>query len=159
VAKDGIRVYDARARLLRRRALPTGLRAEGSAIDPAGNRLAVAAPRADGRSSELLLYRLDRAAPPRQLFAGPGLVEGLTWSIDGRVLGLALPDANQWVFLWPRERGRLRAVARIRGQFGGGAAAAGASGQAFPRLAGWCYAEPRDERPFPPCSSGAAPGF
>jgi hypothetical protein len=152
VAKDAIRVYGARGRLLLRRALPSGLRAEGSAIDPAGRRLAVAAPRADGRSSELLVYRLDRAVSPRQAFAGPGLIEGLTWSIDGRVLVLGLPEANQWVFLRPGERGRLRAVSRIRAQF-----AAGLSEGAFPRPAGWCYAEPREERPFPPCSSGAGP--
>ncbi|MGH2848607.1 MAG: WD40 repeat domain-containing protein, partial [Thermoleophilaceae bacterium] len=146
VTEAEIRVYDARGRLRRTLELPPRLRAESSAIDARGRRLAVAAQRADGRSSEVLLYRLDRDAPPRQLFAGPGLVDGLTWSIDSRVLVLGLPEADQWVFLEPRRRGRLEAVSGIRGEFAGGA-----------RPAGWCYAEPRDSRPYPPCSSGAAP--
>ena len=156
VTKGEIRIHGARGRLLGTRTLPPRLRAEGSAIDAAGKRLAVAAPRADGRSSELLLYRLDRDAAPRQLFAGPGLIEGLAWSIDGRVLVLGLPEADQWVFLRPGGSGRLELVEQIRSQFAGGVGAAGA-GDAFPRPAGWCYAEPRDTRPFPACSSGAAP--
>jgi hypothetical protein len=156
VTKGEIRIHDPRGRLLDTRLLPPGLRAEGSAIDTAGKRLAVAAPRADGRSSELLLYRLDRDAPPRQLFAGPGLIEGLAWSIDGRALVLGLPEADQWVFLRPGGSGRLELVEQIRGQFAGTAGTAGA-GDAFPRPAGWCYAEPRNTRPFPACSSGAAP--
>jgi hypothetical protein len=155
VSEGEIRIHDARGRRLRRRPLPPRLRAAGSAIDTAGRRLAVAASRADGRSSELLLYRLDRDAPPRQLFAGPGFIEGLTWSIDGRVLALGRPEANQWVLLRPRGRGPLGAVSGIRAKFAGGARAGVAA--PFPRLAGWCYAEPRDTRPFPPCSSGAAP--
>ena len=156
VSKGEIRIHGPRGRLLATRPLPPRLRAEGSAIDAAGRRLAVAAPRADGRSSEVLLYRRDRDAPPAQLFAGPGFIEGLTWSIDGRVLVLGLPEARQWVFLRPGGRGRLDVIGRIPSQFAGGGRAGDATA-AFPRPASWCYAEPRDVRPFPPCSSGAAP--
>jgi hypothetical protein len=155
VSAREIREHDARGRLLRRRALPDSLRAEGSAIDAAGRRLAVAARRAHGRSSELLLYRLDRDAPPRQRFADYGSIEGLTWSMDGRVLALGRPEADQWLLLRPAGRGPLRSVSGIRAKFAGGARAGRAA--AFPRLAGWCYPEPRDTRPFRPCTSGAAP--
>jgi dipeptidyl aminopeptidase/acylaminoacyl peptidase len=150
VMTDEIRVHDARGRLLRRLALPPRLRTEGSALDPSGRRLAVVAPRAGGRSSELLLYRLDRSARPQRIFAGPGLIEGLAWSIDGSVLALGLPSANQWLFLRPR--GGLEAVVSgIARQFGQRVPAD------FPRPAGWCYRE-RDERdPLgqPPCTAGS----
>ena len=91
-----------------------------------------------------------------QQFAGPGKIEGLTRSIEGLVLVLGLPEARQWVFLRPGGRGRLDVIGRIPSQFAGGGRAGDATA-AFPRPAGWCYAEPRDVRPFPPCSSGAAP--
>jgi WD40-like Beta Propeller Repeat len=157
VSERGIRIHDSRGLLLRRRDLPPGLRAVGSAIDRAGKRLAVAARRASGRASELLLYRLDRASPPRQLLAVTGGIEGMTWSIDGRVLAFGRPDANQWYLLRPRGGGRLQTVSGIRAKFAGGPRAGRSIQAPFPRLAGWCYAEPRERRPFPPCSSGAAP--
>jgi WD40-like Beta Propeller Repeat len=155
VSAREIRVHDARGRLLRRRALPSRLRAEGSAIDAAGRRLAVAARRANGRSSELLLYRLDRDAPPRALLPVAGGIEGLTWSIDGRVLALGWPEADQWLLLRPGGRGPLRSVNGIRAKFARGARAGSAA--VFPRLAGWCHREPRRTLPFQPCTSGPAP--
>jgi hypothetical protein len=159
VSEKEIRIHDARGRLLDRRALPPRLRAAGSAIDTAGKRLAVAARRTSGRSSELLLYRLDRDSPPRQLLAGDmtGGIEGLTWSIDGRVLAFGRPEANQWYMLRPRGGVRLQTVSGIRAKFAGGPRAGRSIAAPFPRLAGWCYAEPRNTHPFPPCSSGAAP--
>jgi dipeptidyl aminopeptidase/acylaminoacyl peptidase len=157
VSQGEIRVHDARGRLLDRRALPSRLRAVGSAIDRGGRRLAVAARRAGGRSSEVLLYRLDRDSPSRRLLAVTGSIEGLTWSIDGRVLAFGLPEANQWYMLQPRAGVRLQTVQGIRAKFAGGLRAGRSIAAPFPRLAGWCYAEPRDKRPFPPCSSGAAP--
>jgi dipeptidyl aminopeptidase/acylaminoacyl peptidase len=157
VSKGEIRVHDARGRLVDSRALPSRLRAAGSAIDRGGRRLAVAARRAGGRSSEVLLYRLDRDSPPRRLLAVTGSIEGLTWSIDGRVLAFGLPEANQWYMLQPRAGVRLQTVQGIRAKFAGRPRAGRSIAAPFPRLAGWCYAEPRDKRPFPPCSSGAAP--
>jgi WD40 repeat protein len=159
VSSGEVRVQDARGRLLRRRSLPPGLRATGSALDPAGRRLAVATRRADRRASELLVYRLDRDAPPDRLLAGTWSIEGLTWSIDGRVLVLGLPEADQWLLLRPGGRGRLKEVSGIRRKFAGGSRSAARTTAPFPRPAGWCYAEPPapDATNAPPCSTGAAP--
>jgi WD40-like Beta Propeller Repeat len=165
VSTREIRVHDGRGRLLRRIALQPGLRATGSALDPAGRRLAVAAEETARRASEVLVYRLDRAlgdqaaAPPDRLYAGPGSIEGLTWSIDGRVLVLGLPEANQWLLVRPRARAPLKEVSGIRGKFAGGTRAATRATAPFPRPAGWCYAEPPEPSAtdVPPCSSGAAP--
>jgi WD40-like Beta Propeller Repeat len=183
VSDAEIRVYGQRGRLLHRRALPPRTRATGSALDRAGRRLAVAVERRGGTASELLMYRLappagrppgrpdadaapGRSAPPsgrsapdaapERLFAGSGRIEGLTWSMDGRVLVLGRPDSDQWLLLRPRARGRLQAVSRIRRRFAGGNRAAARLSAPFPRPAGWCYAEPQ-ETEAPACSAGAAP--
>ncbi|MGH2822688.1 MAG: hypothetical protein ACRDLY_06640, partial [Thermoleophilaceae bacterium] len=94
-----------------------------------------------------------------RLFAGPGSIEGLTWSIDGRVLVLGLPEADQWLLLRRGARGPLREVSGIRRKFAGGSGAATRVTAPFPRPAGWCYAEPPDPATVgvPPCSTGAAP--
>jgi WD40-like Beta Propeller Repeat len=157
VSSGQVRVHDRRGRLLGTRPLPPGLRATGSALDPGGRRLAVAARQVDGRASELLLYRLD--GQPRRLFAGPGSIEGLTWSIDGRVLVFGLPESGQWLLMRPGARGRLQAVSGIRRYFAGGSRAARSAAAPFPLPAGWCYAEPPDPpgAAAPPCSTGAAP--
>lgn len=161
VSAGEIRVYGARGRLLRRIALRAGVRATGSALDAAGRRLAVAVEETARRASEVLVYRLDgrgRAAPDR-LYAGPGSFEGLTWSIDGRVLVLGLPEADQWLLVRPRAREPLREVSGIRKTFAGGSRAAARATAPFPRPAGWCYSEPPDPsaQGVPVCSTGAAP--
>jgi dipeptidyl aminopeptidase/acylaminoacyl peptidase len=161
VSSGEIRVHGARGRLLRRIALRSGVRATGSALDAAGQRLAMALEEKGRRASEVLVYWLDgrgRSAPER-LYAGPGSIEGLTWSIDGRVLVVGLPEADQWLLVRPRAREQLREVSGIRSKFAGGSRAATRVTAPFPRPAGWCYAEP----PKPPavgvpaCSTGAAP--
>jgi WD40-like Beta Propeller Repeat len=156
VAQRSIRTVDARGRVLSSTRLPRGLRAGGSALDPRGRRLALIAAAPGARSSELLLVRTDRAASPRRRLGGFGPLEGLTWSTDGRVLVAGLPQADQWLFLRLRGKGGLASVKGIRSKFRGGRPAR--SG-AFPRPAGWCYAEPPDPGApsFPPCSAGAAP--
>jgi hypothetical protein len=161
VSAEEIRVHGGRGRLLRRIALPRDVRATGSALDAGGRRLAVAVQETARRASEVLVYRLDgrgRAAPDR-LYAGPGSIEGLTWSIDGRVLVLGLPEADQWLLVRPRARQPLGVVSGIRSKFAGGSSAAERATAAFPRPAGWCYAEPPDPAALgvPPCSTGAAP--
>ena len=162
VSSREIRVHGARGRLLRRMALPAGVRATGSALDTRGGRLAVATEETARRASEVLVYRLDgsrRAASPDRLYAGPGTIEGLTWSIDGRVLVLGLPEADQWLLVRPRGRAPLREVSGIRRKFAGGSGAATRATASFPRPAGWCYAEPPEPSATgaPPCSTGAAP--
>jgi hypothetical protein len=156
VASRGVRVHDSRGRLLRTIALPRGRVSAGSAIAPDGRRLAIIARRPADRSSELLLMRLDRRARPRDLLSALGSFEGLTWSIDGRLLVLGLPDSGQWYFVRPRRSGGLESVAGVRRRFTGGVEPRTG---AFPRPAGWCYAEPASRRASgqPPCSSGSAP--
>jgi dipeptidyl aminopeptidase/acylaminoacyl peptidase len=162
VSAREIRVHGARGRMLRRIALRSGVRTTGSALDSAGRRLAVAVAGTGRRASEVLVYRLDGRAPtaPERLYEGPGAIEGLTWSIDGRVLVVGLPEADQWLLVRPRAREPLSAVVLgIRSKFAGGSRAAARFSAPFPRPAGWCYAEPPDPsaRGVPACSTGAAP--
>jgi hypothetical protein len=156
VTARSIHVHGPRGRLLRTVRLPRGLRAAGSAMAPHGRRLAVIGRRARGPSSELLLLRLDRAADPRSLLSMPARFEGVAWSIDGSVLVLGLPEADQWLYLRPRLSVGFGSVGRIRKSFAGGQEPLTG---AFPRPAGWCWAEPANRTPSgqPPCSSGSAP--
>ena len=160
VSAREIRVYGPRGRLLRRIPLRPGVRATGSALDTAGGRLAVAVEETARRASEVLVYRLDgrgRRGPDR-LHAGPGSFEGLTWSIDGRVLVVGLPEADQWLLVPARAREQLKEVSGIRRAFAGGSRAAARVTALFPRPAGWCYAEPPEPtQSVPACSTGAAP--
>jgi hypothetical protein len=153
VSERAVRTYAAGGRLLRDIPLPRGLRAAGSALSPDGRRLALIATGAASRSSRLLLLRTDRSPAARRPIADFGPLEGLTCSIDGRVLVVGLPRADQWLFLRMRGRGGLLSVKDISAKFAGGRRAR--SG-AFPRPAGWCYPEP-NEAGLRPCSSGAAP--
>ena len=95
---------------------------------------------------------------PDRLYAGPGSFEGLTWSIDGRVLVVGLPEADQWLLVPPRAREQLKEVSGIRRKFAGGSRAAARATAPFPRPAGWCYAEAPvpSGQAVPPCSTGAA---
>jgi hypothetical protein len=160
VSAGEIRVHGGRGRLLRRIPLRPGVRATGSALDSAGRRLAVAVEETARRASEVLVYRLDgrdRSAPDR-LYAGPGSFEGLTWSIDGRVLVVGVPEADQWLLVRPRAREPLKEVSGIRRKFAGGSRAAARPTAPFPRPAGWCYKEAPDPsaQGVPACSTGAA---
>jgi hypothetical protein len=152
VTSESVRIHDARGRLLRSVALPSGWRAAGSAVAPGGRRLAIIVRR--GSSSALLLLRLDRAASPRSLFSTRGAFEGLAWSIDGSLLVLGLPQQDQWLFV--HARGGFEAVRHMRELFEGGREPRRG---AFPRPAGWCYADPADRGTSGqrPCSSGSAP--
>jgi WD40-like Beta Propeller Repeat len=157
VARRSVRIHDGRGRLLRSIPLAGRLRASGSALAPDGRRLALIAATPGARSSQLFLVRTDRQARPRRRLGGLGRVEGLTWSIDGRVLVAGLPQADQWLFLRMSGRGGLVSVKGIRSKFRGGRPARTG---AFPRPAGWCYADARDPaaQRFPPCSAGASAG-
>jgi len=154
VGSRAVRIHGSRGRLLRAVELPAGSKAAGSAVAPGGRRLAVIATR--GSASSLLVLRLDRAARPRSLFSARGEFAGVTWSIDGSLVVVGLPQADQWLYVRPRGAGAPDSVGRIRHSFEGGVAPRRGS---FPRPAGWCYREPADlgtsgQRP---CSSGSAP--
>lgn len=155
VGAESVRLHDPHGRLLREVELPAGWTAEGSALAPGGRRLALIASR--GASSRLLLVRLDRVAPPRSLLSTRGAFDGLSWSIDGSLLVLGVPEADQWWFVRPRGAvGLDELVQHIRTPFEGtGEPLRGT----FPRPAGWCYADPtgRAASRQPPCSAGSAP--
>jgi hypothetical protein len=154
VTSSSVRVHGPRGRLLRTVDLPPGFTASGSAVAPGGRRLAVIA---RGRStSQLLVVRLDRSAPPRAVFSARGGFEGLTWSIDGSLLVVGVPAANQWLFLRPEGSVALGFVGGIRTLVEGGREPRRGT---FPRPAGWCYREPGSVAGGvrPPCSSGSAP--
>lgn len=152
VTDTAVRIHGPRGQLLRTVGLPPGFAAAGSAVAPGGRRLAVIVRR--GPSSALLVFRLDRAAPPRSLLSARGEFEGLSWSIDGSLVVLGLPQADQWLFV--HARGGFESVRHVRGLFGGGRAPRRGS---FPRPAGWCYAQPADRGTSgqPPCVAGSAP--
>jgi hypothetical protein len=157
VTARSVRIHGPRGRLLRALDLPAGFTAAGSAVAPGGRRLAVMAEGTGGRStSRLLLIRLDRPAAPRSVLVTGGAFEGLTWSIDGSLLVLGVPAADQWLFVRPEGSGGLKSVGSIRKRFAGGREPRRGT---FPRPAGWCYPEPANAATGgqPPCSSGSAP--
>lgn len=151
-----VRIYGPRGHLLRVQPLPENLYVTGSALSPDGRRLALTAEASGARSGVLLLLRTDRRGPPRRRLSGVGRLDGLTWSMDGRVLVAGLPEADRWLFLRLGDGRGLDSVKGIRAQFRGGRAARTG---AFPRPAGWCPAEPADLGPAnqPACTTGSAP--
>jgi hypothetical protein len=97
-----------------------------AAFAPVGHTIAVV------RARDVLLLDADRfRRPPDRLFAGPGPFTGLAWAPDGRWLLVSWRAADQWVFLSTAGRRHIVAVSNVTRQFGG-----------FPRLAGWCCANP-----------------
>jgi dipeptidyl aminopeptidase/acylaminoacyl peptidase len=153
VTSTSVRVHGPRGRLLRTVRLPYGSTAAGSALAPDGRRLAIVTRAADRGSSRLLLLRLDRPRPPRSLFSSRGSFEGVAWSVDGSLLVVGVPRADQWLFVRPEGSVGLDSVVRgIRERFEGGREPRTG---AFPRPAGWCDADPQSARPR--CSLGSAP--
>jgi hypothetical protein len=94
------------------------------ALAPSGEELAVLE-RAAGVST---IRRLAMSLRGSTLFAGPGRVEGLTFSPDGRWLLTGWRDADQWLYIRTDQPRRLVAIDGVAEQFGGGA---------FPEVSGW----------------------
>jgi hypothetical protein len=116
-----IRVYTPQARLVR--VLPFG---GGTVImAPHSNRFVVVRRVSSGRS-EVRLVDLD-SRESRVLFSGAGDFADAVWSPDGQWLLVAWPAADQWMFLRPTGKGRVRPVANIAASFGANAS-----------IAGWC---------------------
>jgi hypothetical protein len=154
VDSRAVRIHGSSGRLLRTVELPAGSQAVGSAVSPEGRRLAVIVTR--GSASSLLVLRLDRNARPRSLFSARGEFAGVTWSIDGSLVVVGLPQADQWLYVRPRGAGAPDSVGRIRRRFKGGVEPRRGT---VPRPAGWCYRKPAalGTSGQPPCSSGSAP--
>ena len=152
VGAHSVRLHTATGRLVDQIDIPLGS-VVGSAIAPHSHRLALIV-RAAARSW-LLLQRLDRPAAPRKLLESRSAFEGLTWSIDGSVIVVGRPRADQWLFVPPNDSAGLAAVRGIREKFEG----KDEPRLGFPRPAGWCYAEPADRSTNgqPPCSPGSSP--
>ena len=68
--------------------------------------------------------------PGGLVFSGPGRIDELAWSPDGRWLLLGWRAADQWLFVRPGARS-VDAASDISGQF---------RSETFPTLAGWCCA-------------------
>jgi dipeptidyl aminopeptidase/acylaminoacyl peptidase len=75
-------------------------------------------------------FRLFLTGVPRTLLSGPGVLEDLTWSPDGRWLLVGWPTADQWVFVRADGK-RIRAVSNVSEQF---------RSRSFPDTEGWCCA-------------------
>ena len=69
-------------------------------------------------------------APGGLVFSGPGRIDELAWSPDGRWLLLGWRAADQWVFVRPGTRS-VDAASNVSRQF---------RSTTFPTLAGWCCA-------------------
>ncbi|MEA2401694.1 MAG: hypothetical protein QOK00_2097 [Thermoleophilaceae bacterium] len=154
VTEHSVRVHGPGGALLRVVELPAGATVTGSALAPGGRRLALISRR--GSVSRLLVMRLGRAAPPRSRLSTDGALDGVTWSIDGSVLAVGVPAADQWWFVPPQGAVGVESVKRIRKAFAGGHEPRRGE---FPRLVGWCRPEPADRSTSgqPPCSLGSAP--
>jgi hypothetical protein len=108
-------------------------RIEAAALAPSGDRLALLE-RRQGRSViRLLELADDQRSSSAPLFAGPGTIDDVTWSPDGRWLLAGWRSADQWLFLRADPPRRLIAIDDISRQFD-----PGDSGDIeFPRVSGW----------------------
>jgi len=119
-ATDDVAVYTWKG------ALYTGFRVTRGTVTAAaarpGSKARAVAIHTSGRS------RLFVTGVPRTLLSGPGVLEDLTWSPDGRWLAVGWPAADQWVFVRADGK-RIRAVSNVSDQF---------RSRSFPRVEGWC---------------------
>lgn len=115
-------VLDGRRGTVRSTSAPGGALARAT-FRPGTHELAVTV-REAGRS-EVRLVDAVRPGRARLLFGGPGRFGGDAWSPDGRWLLLSWPTADQWLFVTAGPRPRVRAVAGVARQFGGGTVPAG----------------------------------
>jgi hypothetical protein len=120
VTRDKLAVFsDARGRPLAVRWLRG---ARDAAFAPRSHHVALA------RRGEVLMLDADRLRePPRRFFRVTGRIGQIAWSPNGRWLLVTWPAADQFLFV--RSPRRIRAVAGIARQFGGGS---------FPGIGGWC---------------------
>ena len=126
-----LRVFDARGRLIRTRAMPPRASALEIAVPSRGTRLALVRRNATTNRSELVVLDEGRE---RRLLAGGGTFSDVEWSPDGRWLLVGWKSADQWVFIDSRRPRRLVAVSDISRQFDPSARRP----PRFPSLAGWC---------------------
>jgi dipeptidyl aminopeptidase/acylaminoacyl peptidase len=149
VAPRSLRVLNASGRELLRRPLPAGATAVAAAFAPRGHRFALIRRLPLLGSDEVALLSADASfarvggpGPPgtglpdeRLVFRGAGRLGELAWSPDGRWLGISWPSADQWLFVHPGPKPRVRAAGDIGRQFDPAAPRGAAPA---PAIAGWC---------------------
>jgi hypothetical protein len=133
--RRGLVLFDAAGRRMFTRPMPAGAVPQEVAWAPRRSQVAVVRRVVAAGRSEVLLLDPQRGLRGRVLFTGPGRFGAPAWSPDGARLLIGWPEADQWLFLRARGRGRLTAVANIARQFGPGDAT-----PAFPRSVRWCCA-------------------
>jgi WD40-like Beta Propeller Repeat len=122
---------DARGRTVSRVIMPT----IDASMSPDGRQVAFVR-RTKSGDSRLLVTGRDGGGAPQSLLSGPGRITTPTWSPDDKLLLVAWPDANQWIFNDPAHPRRVDPVGHISRQFD-----PGATGQpSFPQIRGWCCA-------------------
>jgi dipeptidyl aminopeptidase/acylaminoacyl peptidase len=129
-------LLDARGRRMASRPVPSGVLVEAPAFAPDGRRVAVVRRDLAAGGSEVQLLEPSRGLRSTVLFSGPGRFGTPAWSPDGRRLLVPWPAADQWLYLRPRDGGRVTAVAEIAAQFSPGAA-----GPRFAYAVAWCCAQ------------------
>ena len=121
LAERGLRVYDARGRVVARNDPAEGWPNVDAAFRAGTHQIAVA--RVHGVQSTVF-----RLGDGRTLFNGTGVFEQVAWSADGTWLVVAWPTADQLVFVQPGSDRRLRAVSDVSRQF---------RTRSFPRVDSW----------------------
>lgn len=126
----------------RRIPLPATAVVRAAAFAPRGRTIAVLLDRSLGpgppRSEALLVD--PAGGSTRRLFGVSGHLTELAWSPDGRLLLLAWPAADQWLFVPTESGARLRAIGDIAAVFAPG----NANRATYPRVQGWCCASAPD---------------
>ena len=118
LAPPGLRVYDARGRLLAEDRPPNPARdADATFVGP--ENYGVVGIRVRGGQSNIFA--------PRTLFHARGSLRQVTASPDGRWLLITWPTANQWIFVRADGK-RIRAISNASSQFESGT---------FPKVEGW----------------------
>ncbi len=120
LSRSGLRVYDARGRLVARDEPSDAARDVEATFLPGSD--TVVTVRVHASQSDVL--ELDSG---RSLFHVAGKLDGLAASPDGRWLLVTWPTADQWIFVRANGRG-IRAVSNISRQF---------DSASFPEVEGW----------------------
>jgi dipeptidyl aminopeptidase/acylaminoacyl peptidase len=134
-SRFALTVYDEAGRRLQSLAVPGGF--QDAAFAPDDHRIALV--RRSGTRSELLIVDGDLLRRQEPVFAGQGTFSDVVWSPAGRWLLLGWESADQWLFIRSTAVEKIKAISSLASQFDPGGTGAGP----FPRIEGWCCAEPK----------------
>lgn len=116
--------------------LPAGATIRAAALSPDGATIAVLLRLGAGgeRPHDEVVLIDRRRNSLRRLLGVPGRLSDLAWSPDGSRLLVPWRDADQWLLIPTKGRGRVRAIDGIAAEFAPG----DPSARSFPRIEGWC---------------------